>query len=1080
MRVLIENFRCFKEKKLEFPNGNISLLKGESGKGKSTILESIKWCLFSGTRNIYPLNFKPSSSNQTKVTLEFPNSKLRYIVRSQPSEQIKVYVQKDGTKPEDKDFDILESEAAQRYIESVFGTKDIWFVSSYLSQGERSPLMTNSNSDKMNLLCEILFGNKFNSETNNYDNPDWYTNKIEKQLNETASALAARTADYNSIFAKANECKQNYKPKMNVGKSGSNGAPYWDHIPKDEEITELISRLDIVKSSLGDINKKMLEVKGKETEKEMLTLRLNEIESKIKAFEAMNSDDMVKYLQETRENITCLESSIREMTSLYLSILAKEQNRDFLIEKIKEADEIKTRKYNSSFETLSIEEMTNQKTVKRETKTKLESDLMQVKIKESEMSTLTSRLSTITQTLNDVSTKLSGYTNLNVEELRKQIQNTRAYAKLKEIQDKEPENISFDYNEDNITEMQRSLPLFISEYNKNLEICTKYNLTAGGPITSQVEETVSKQLSSVQQVLIFAETMKKELEIKEKHTQNDNKIDELSGLILELKDRILIEESEISSSPLLNLESYITLKTEIQLNSGDSLQCPDCSSALEVNHSPEGMKLCKISRAKYSKEEGKKRIDIINKLSDLLKQMKVKESELEYLQKEKAELTTPKPEYISDQVVNTYTPEVVGKYKKFYDEVSQFKAGVNNTYAKTAVEAESLLSTIPKVQKRKAWERDYEQAKKTLSIDDSLEILSNEMISKYERDIMDIPMLISQQQQSQHTVEELTKQVESAKLFLSENKSSLELNSEIQELSNEVNSLEDMIKDFVEYQSVKTKFENLNKELSEAEIKIPESSSKVSENIESLKLKCQSLKETLSGYSQYEIITQEYNEVKTKLSSIIIEESSESLSNKFDTANSDINSLETWISEGKQLVDLINYTKELELVKAEVFKLNAEHAYLNRLKMLIIEVTNSSLQNLVDSINECTNNVLEDLFENNIRVELKLFKEQKKTNNLKPVINFSIFYNNSVYDNIMGLSGGEKDRISLALTIALACVNPSPILFLDECMSSLNTDLRENCIEALKKFVIGPTGKTCINIEHSGIEGYYDSIISLS
>ena len=98
---------------------------------------------------------------------------------------------------------------------------------------------------------------------------------------------------------------------------------------------------------------------------------------------------------------------------------------------------------------------------------------------------------------------------------------------------------------------------------------------------------------------------------------------------------------------------------------------------------------------------------------------------------------------------------------------------------------------------------------------------------------------------------------------------------------------------------------------------------------------------------------------------------------------------------------------------------------------------------------------------------------------MKPVVNFSIYYNNSTYDNIMGLSGGEKDRISLALTVALACVNPSPVLFLDECMSSLNVDLRENCIDALKKFVVGPTGKTLINIEHSGIDGYYDSVIEI-
>jgi predicted ATP-binding protein involved in virulence len=76
MKVYIKNFRCFKEKKIQFPSGNISLLKGESGRGKSTVLSACYWCLFSGMRNIYPLDFKPSSSNQTIVTLEFPKVKI--------------------------------------------------------------------------------------------------------------------------------------------------------------------------------------------------------------------------------------------------------------------------------------------------------------------------------------------------------------------------------------------------------------------------------------------------------------------------------------------------------------------------------------------------------------------------------------------------------------------------------------------------------------------------------------------------------------------------------------------------------------------------------------------------------------------------------------------------------------------------------------------------------------------------------------------------------------------------------------------------------------------------------------------
>jgi DNA repair exonuclease SbcCD ATPase subunit len=169
----------------------------------------------------------------------------------------------------------------------------------------------------------------------------------------------------------------------------------------------------------------------------------------------------------------------------------------------------------------------------------------------------------------------------------------------------------------------------------------------------------------------------------------------------------------------------------------------------------------------------------------------------------------------------------------------------------------------------------------------------------------------------------------------------------------------------------------------------------------------------------------------------------------------------------------------LEQAQKEALVLATEQSHLNRLKILITEVTNSSLQNLVDSINTCTNSILEDLFENDIKVELKLFKEHKKTNGLKPQINFSVFYNNNVYDNIMGLSGGEKDRISLALTVALACVNPSPVLFLDECLSTVGNDLRECAIDALKKFVISQTGKTCILVQHSMIEGHCDAVIEI-
>jgi DNA repair exonuclease SbcCD ATPase subunit len=155
MKVQISNFRCFKQKVFEFPESKLILLKGGSGIGKSTTLEAIRWCLFGNLRNIYPSGGNSTSSNPTVVFVDFEYLK---IYRSQPPENLRLWAKKDS---QSENFDIyLENESAQKYIDGIFGSKEIWYSSSYIPQGERCPLMTQSNVDKMNLLCDILFGNR--------------------------------------------------------------------------------------------------------------------------------------------------------------------------------------------------------------------------------------------------------------------------------------------------------------------------------------------------------------------------------------------------------------------------------------------------------------------------------------------------------------------------------------------------------------------------------------------------------------------------------------------------------------------------------------------------------------------------------------------------------------------------------------------------------------------------------------------------------------------------------------------------------------------------------------------------------
>ena len=105
-----------------------------------------------------------------------------------------------------------------------------------------------------------------------------------------------------------------------------------------------------------------------------------------------------------------------------------------------------------------------------------------------------------------------------------------------------------------------------------------------------------------------------------------------------------------------------------------------------------------------------------------------------------------------------------------------------------------------------------------------------------------------------------------------------------------------------------------------------------------------------------------------------------------------------------------------------------------------------------------------------------MFKKLKGKGELKPQFNMKVTLKGNEYDNLNFLSGGEKDRISIALTLTLSTLLNNPIIMFDESMSSLDEEMRERCLDLIKKYA---SDKILINICHSTIEGYYDNIIRL-
>lgn len=173
-----------------------------------------------------------------------------------------------------------------------------------------------------------------------------------------------------------------------------------------------------------------------------------------------------------------------------------------------------------------------------------------------------------------------------------------------------------------------------------------------------------------------------------------------------------------------------------------------------------------------------------------------------------------------------------------------------------------------------------------------------------------------------------------------------------------------------------------------------------------------------------------------------------------------------------KIIDFYNYvTKERDMVTV----VNEKLSELNTFRQYAVDTECRILQEIVDSINASIQGVCSTLFDRDINISLSLFKTMKTSKSVKPVVNFQISYQGGVFDNINQMSGGEGDRASLALTLALNRLTSCPILMLDESLSSLDLNMKEAALQAIHE----NTNNTVLVIMHDGIEGIYDHVINV-
>lgn len=1031
MKLQIQNFRCFRKlATYEFENEKISLLRGNSGAGKSTLLESIRWCLFGNLRNIYPSGFTPTATNKTFVTLEINNLN---ITRLQAPEQLKVTIFKENETEE------LMYDSAQQYINNIFGNRNTWMASSFIRQNERCPLMVGSNAERMTLLNEILFGN---DNTSLYENPDYYTDKIDEQLSLIDKEITGQTAVFNSYYNK-------YVSSMNL----FDNPHKWTTMDL-QTIQGFTNYITQAEAYLKVLNEELLQISSLENQKRMLEAKLAtftfDMENlDLNANESSKIEGLSQELQELNLQYNTTKSQLNAMTYNQSRHLSLSNELEFQKSNLQKRTPLNLELYTPA----EVEKLNTKLTKTKSDITTLKANLTQLLQDETQISSVEFSLSSAESSYKTLQETLSKYEFQDINVLNRVLNNKLLQDKLIVVQNKLSKlselgklGTGAEFTKAELETQRKDLESKLMDLRFIANVCRKHGLQV-----NSIKESVDAAFTT----LTFHQTQKDHLLNK---SQYDTTLKSIQDLQVQIVTENLENHSEFSIKEEINL---------IRTRLGAPLKCPSCQCTLEMKNNV----LCIPSSEIIDTTEGLQRIEKLNSLLVILNRNAQIQNSINIL-KNKLELIPSFDEsYTSAPILSSQ--EAV-KYRSLIDDASTINYNVSHL---NLSDLEAHLETLREVEQYSSLKLEEENLMRNIDLEIGT-FLTLKTTEELRRDVASLPLVLNNYNEVSKNVNNLQETLKTLRDRINNCKTSEELKQEISSNEQEAKTTETLLQEISVQTSIVNAMNKLSTEMTALNFDV-KNMEELQGLLISLESKRQELEAQIAFLERKNREYLDYIQTKNELSKIVMNKTSTQIKETLSVYTKACEDQRIMETKAKEMYRLCEEKRNLESLHSKVTELTTKQSTLNSLKNLVVEVTNSTLQNLVDSINNTTNTILEELFDNSIVVELKLYREMKTKQKVKPQVNISIYYNGNVYDNVGSLSGGEADRVSLAMTLALAVIHTSPVVFLDECMSALDTDLRETCLETIKKFLIEQGNKTAINIEHGGICGLYDNTINV-
>ncbi|WP_297826570.1 SMC family ATPase [uncultured Methanobrevibacter sp.] len=278
-KLTLNNFKSHENTVIKFNKG-ISVIVGENGAGKSTILEAISFALFKQHTAKKIDDLVRNNANSMYVELEFISNGREYrIIRSKKS-MLKSSIYKKTSK--DGGYVHIctgDKEVANEIRQILDIDSDLFLNAIYVRQGEIADLIDKTSAEKKNLIAKLL---GIDSLEKAWKNLLPIISDYENQLSELKGKL------YNS-----KELKEEYDRK----KDELNSLKDKGH-ELEEQINEVTELLDDISESKRNM----------EREKEIYEAQVNNYENEQKTLSKLEDDK--RLVQENLDNISEAEGQI--------------------------------------------------------------------------------------------------------------------------------------------------------------------------------------------------------------------------------------------------------------------------------------------------------------------------------------------------------------------------------------------------------------------------------------------------------------------------------------------------------------------------------------------------------------------------------------------------------------------------------------------------------------------------------------------------------------------------------------------------------------------------------------------------